>query len=328
MNFGVEQNFPALDLLEIMKARSVFLIILSIIFGAALFFAYKAFINHKQQIKCGQILLEKRRQSWLKLKKDIGNKVGHFRGTVGMVIEDLDMGWKITFNEDTLIPSASLVKVPIMLSCFYAAQDGKISLKDAISLKSSEKVSGSKVLGKEPPGAVFTVEELFNPMITQSDNAAANVLIDFLGLDTLNRYFKKMGLKNTNIARRMMDFVERRAGEENYTTAQDMAYLLEELYYRKFLNKEVSEKCLKLLGEQKINDRIPRKLPRGTYVVHKTGLEKHVCHDVGVVFTNKGNFLICVLAKHEDRLAKHAKRFISDVTLLTYNYYQYQCARK
>jgi beta-lactamase class A len=101
-----------------------------------------------------------------------------------------------------------------------------------------------------------------------------------------------------------------------------MAYLLEQLYYKKFLNKDISEKCLELLGQQKINDRIPRKLPRGTFVVHKTGLERHVCHDVGIVFTNKGNFLICVLAKHESRFAKSTKKFISDVTLLTYDYYQ------
>ena len=120
----------------------------------------------------------------------------------------------------------------------------------------------------------------------------------------------------------MMDFKERRMGEENYTTAQDMAYLLEELYYKKFLNKDVSEKCLGLLGQQKINDRIPKKLPRGTFVVHKTGLERHVCHDVGIVFTNKGNFLICVLAKHEDRFAGATKKFISEVTLLVYNYYK------
>jgi len=131
-----------------------------------------------------------------------------------------------------------------------------------------------------------------------------------------------MGLKNTNIARKMMDFKERREGEENYTTARDMAYLLEELYYKKFLNKDVSEKCLGLLGQQKINDRIPRKLPRGTLVVHKTGLERNVCHDAGIVFTNKGNFLICVLARHDNRFAKPTKKFIADVTLLTYNYYQ------
>jgi transcriptional antiterminator NusG len=116
--------------------------------------------------------------------------------------------------------------------------------------------------------------------------------------------------------------VIRREGEENYTTARDMAYLLEELYYKKFLNKDVSEKSLELLGQQKINDRIPRKLPRGTFVVHKTGLEKYVCHDAGIVYTNKGNFLICVLTKHNGALSKPTKKFISDVTLLTYNYYQ------
>ncbi len=295
--------------------------VLFIVLAAALLFSYKIYKEH-QNIARGQSPLERRQVEWLRLKNTLENKVRHFRGTVGLVVEDLDMEREIAFNEDTLIPSASLVKVPIMLSCFYAAQDGKISLKDIISLKSCQKVSGSKVLGREPAGSVFTVEELFNPMITQSDNAAANVLIDYLGFDTLNTYFKKMGLKNTNIARKMMDFKERREGEENYTTAGDMAYLLEQLYYKKFLNKDVSEKCLELLGQQKINDRIPRKLPRGTYVVHKTGLERHVCHDVGIVFTNKGNFLICVLAKHEDRFARNTKKFISDVTLLTYNYYK------
>lgn len=304
-----------------MKTILVFLIILSTILGVGLFFSYNIYGKH-QNIAEEQILLERRKEGWLRLKKTLENKVMNFRGTAGIVVEDLDTKWKIAFNEDTLIPSASLVKVPIMLSCFYAAEDGRISLKDAITLKSSEKVAGSRVLGRYPVGSVFMVEELFSPMITQSDNAAANILIDFLRLDTLNLYFKKMGLKNTNITRKMMDFEERREGEENYTTAQDMAYLLEQLYYKKFLNKDVSEKCLELLGQQKINDRIPRKLPRGTYVVHKTGLERHVCHDAGIVFTNKGNFLICVLTKHEDRFAKRTKKFISDVTLLTYNYYQ------
>ncbi len=304
-----------------MKTKIAFLIISLIVLGTGLFFLYRTHRKH-QNIAKEQILLERRKEGWLRLKKTLENKVRHFRGTVGLVVEDLDMEWEIAFNEETMIPSASLVKVPIMLSYFYAAEDGKISLKDTISLKSYEKVAGSRVLGREPAGSVFTVEELFNPMITQSDNAAANVLIDYLGLDTLNTYFKKMGLKNTNIARKMMDFKERREGEENYTTAGDMAYVLEQLYYKKFLNKDVSEKCLELLGQQKINDRIPRKLPRGIFVVHKTGLERHVCHDVGIVFTNKGNFLICVLAKHEDRFAKSTKKFISDVTLLTYNYYQ------
>jgi len=304
-----------------MKRKTTLLAVLFIVLAAALLLSYELYKKNQGILK-EQRLLDRRRTGWLHLKNILAGKVTHFRGTVGLVVEDLGTGKRIVFNEDTLIPSASLVKVPVMLSCFYAGEEGKISLKDTIRLKSSDKVGGSKVLNIKPAGSVFTVEELFNPMITQSDNAAANLLIEFMGFDTLNTYFKKMGLKNTNIARNMMDFKERREGEENYTTAQDMAYLLEQLYYKEFLNKDVSEKCLVLLGKQKINDRIPRKLPKGTYVVHKTGLERHICHDAGIVFTNKGNFLICVLVKHEDRFAKLAKKFISDVTLLVYNYYQ------
>ena len=312
-----------------MKTKLWLLIILITIFDVGLFVSYNIYRKHhniaKERILKEQLLLEKlekRNAEWLDLKKTLNNKVANFKGIVGIVIKDLDTGWEIDFNETTPIPSASLVKVPVMLSYFYAAADGKITLKDTTSLKSFEKVSGSKTLAEKPTGSVFTVEELFEPMITQSDNTAANVLIDFLGFDTLNAYFKKMGLKDTNIVRRMMDFKERKKGEENYTTAQDMAYLLEELYYKKFLNKDVSQKCLQILGRQQINDRIPKKLPKGTYVVHKTGLENFICHDVGIVFTDKGDFLICVLAKHKDKTSKSTKDFISEVTLLTYNYYQ------
>ena len=305
-----------------MNTKIILLIIFIIVIGTGLFFSYKIYKRHQGIVK-EQLLLERRKGDWQRLRQALESKIRHFKGTVGLVIEDLSTGWDITFNENTLIPSASLVKVPIMLSCFYAAQDGKISLKDSICLQSSEKVGGSKVLGREPAGSIFTVEELFNPMITQSDNAAANILINFLGFDTLNAYFKKMGLKNTNLSRKMMDFEGRKEGQENYTTAADMAYILEKLYWGKFLNQEVSEKCLTLLGKQKINDRIPKKLPKdGIFIAHKTGLERHICHDVGIVFTDKGNFLICVLAKHEDKFAGHAKKFISGVSLLTYNYYQ------
>jgi beta-lactamase class A len=308
--------------LNLMKTKIIFLVIFLILFGVVLFFLIKAY-NGYRGIKSGQVSLEKREIAWLNLKRDLKSKVARFKGTVGLVIKDLKTGREIDFNKDSLIPSASLVKIPIMFSCFYAAQDGKIHLSDAVKLQYSQRVGGSKVLGNKPVGSVFTVEELLHPMITQSDNAAANVLIDFLGFDTLNTYFKKMGLRNTNLARRMMDFKERREGEENYTTAEDMAHLLEALYRKKFLNKEISEKCLELLGQQKINDRIPKKLPKaGTFIAHKTGLERHICHDVGIVFTEKGDFLICVLVKHKNRFAWPAKKLISDIALLTYNYYR------
>ena len=275
------------------------------------------------QIDRAKAFLLKKKAGWAQLERSLKDRVSAFNGTVGIVVEDLDSEWEISFNKDTLLPSASLVKVPIMLACFSAAQDGKMSLSDTISLKVSDKVAGSKALGNEKPGSVFTVEQLLSPMIAQSDNSAANILIDYVGFDTLNDYFRKMGLKDTNISRKMLDFEERSEGIENYTTAQDMAGIMENLYHGNFLNKDISERCLLILGRQKINDRIPRRLPKdGTFIAHKTGLERHICHDVGIVFTRKGNFLICVLVKHDDRYAQSAKKLIADIALLTYNFYQ------
>jgi hypothetical protein len=65
-----------------MKTKLVFLIILSTIFGVGLFFSYKIYRKH-QNIAKGQILLERRKEGWLRLKKTLENKVMNFRGTVG-----------------------------------------------------------------------------------------------------------------------------------------------------------------------------------------------------------------------------------------------------
>ena len=186
-----------------MRTKIILLILFSVVLSVGVFFSYKIYRKY-QAARKEQILLERRKVAWAHLERALQNKVRHFKGTVGLVIEDLDTEWEISFNKDTLIPSASLVKVPIMLACFYAAEDGKIKLGDEVSIKSSEIVPGSKELGNKASGSAFTVEELFRPMITESDNTAANALIDLLGFDASNEYFKKMGLKNTNIARKMM----------------------------------------------------------------------------------------------------------------------------
>jgi beta-lactamase class A len=268
-----------------------------------------------------QLTMAKRRAAWAHLKQSLRSQLSSYKVEVGMVIKDLDMNWQIDCNKDAPLPSASLVKIPIMLAYEYAAKDGRISLSDKVELKNYNKAEGSGVLKTFQAGSVFSVEALIYLMITQSDNTAANMLIDLLGADTLNRYFAKMGLKRTNLSRRMMDFKARKNGVENYTTASDMAYLLEKVYRGKLISVPVSKKCLRLLASQKINDRIPKKLPQNTVVAHKTGLENGICHDVGIVYTNKGNFLVCVLTRHQYKHARYTKRLIQDISLATYNYY-------
>lgn len=306
-----------------MERKKIFVILfLPIFIGACVYFSYRYYKEAERQKIAQKILLEKRKAGWIELKQVLENEVSRFKGEAGIVVKDLDMNWEISFNKDKLFPSASLVKIPIMAACFQANHEGKIDLKDTLKLKPSYKTPGSGVLKKMPDGSVFTVEKIIELMVTKSDNTAANMLINLLGFGYLNNYFEEFGLKNTNLSRKIMDFKRRKEGIENYTTSEDMTLIFEEIYRKKLLNSTISERCLSLLRQQRISDRIPAKLPTDTIVAHKTGLERKVCHDAGIVYTHKGDFLICVLIKHKDRNSKAAKKFISEVALNAYNYYQ------
>jgi len=279
--------------------------------------------NYYQEIKRQKVLLEKRKTSWLELKQTIGGEIAKFKGDVGVVIKDLTMNWEISFNEDKLFPSASLVKIPIMASCFSAIRERKLKFENIVKLKLTDKVSGSGILKNMHTGKELSIEELLELMITDSDNTATNVLIDQLGLDYLNMTFKSLGLKDTNLARKMMDFKSRSQGIENYTTAKDIALILEKIYRKDLINRDVSLECVRLLKQQKINGRISLYLPSEVTVAHKTGLERFVCHDAGIVYTCKGNFLICVLTKHSrETTSRVAKKFIARIALITYRYFE------
>jgi len=266
--------------------------------------------------------LERRKYLWKELEKEVLAEKRLFGQEAGLVIEDLATGWRITLDKDKPIPAASMVKLPILASYGRAAAERKVNLAEKITLRQRDVVAGSGILKTLPTGQEFTIDQLLTIMISESDNTATNMLIDRLGFGYLNSSFKALGLKRTNLARKMMDMKSRRKGDENFTTAEDLSSLLEKIYYGRLVSRNYSKKCLAILLAQKMKDRIPRKLPASVPVAHKTGLENFVCHDAGLVFTPKGNFLICVLTKHNLKTAKPAKRFIQQVALKTYEFYQ------
>ncbi len=269
-----------------------------------------------------QIRKHKRQIAYGKLKEAIEDEIINFKGKVGIIIKDLDMNLEISVNKDKLFPSASLVKIPIMAACFDAIDKGKIQSDSLLLLKSHHKVPGSGELKHEPQGAQFNIKQLIELMISESDNTACNMLIELLGFDYLNESFERLGLRDTNISRSMMDFKSREEGRENYTTSSDLAFLLDKIYHYRLINKRTSYKCLELLKRQKIKDRIPAKLPPELTVAHKTGLEKGICHDAGIIFTDRGSLLICVLTKHRYKNARPAKRLISRIAFLAYKHYR------
>ncbi len=300
-----------------MTTRNKFFILLSLLLLVILSIFISLGALHYYELR--KQLLE-RKKAWIALEEKVRSEVRNFNQETGLIIKDLSTGWEIKINENKLFPSASMVKVPIMASYALASSRGEVDLSRRLVLKNRNKALGSGILKDYVPGTEFNIDDLIEVMVTQSDNTAANMLIEYLGFDPLNNYFKQLGLNNTNLARKMMDFRSRKAGIENFTSARDLAYLLEEIYNNRLVNRDFSQKCLEILKRQKIRDRIPAKLPFNTLVAHKTGLERGVCHDAGIVFTPGGDFIVCVLTKHDYKVAKPAKKFISNIALDVYNY--------
>jgi beta-lactamase class A len=269
------------------------------------------------------LMMQRRLSAWNTLQEKINQDVEEFGQDVGIVIEDLSTRWRISINETRLFPSASLVKVPIMASCLLASQRNTFDLNQMYVLENRNKTDGSGKLKTMQAGTQLSYDDLIKLMITESDNTATNILINSLGFDYFNQSFKSLGLKYTNLSREMMDFQSRKQGRENLTNARDMAQILEAFYDRQCITQVLDEKCMEYLKGQHLRDRIPARLPKETVVAHKTGLENGVCHDTGIVFGERGDYLICVLTKHGYKTAHLAKRFIAQVARDVYDYYQY-----
>ncbi len=258
--------------------------------------------------------------SWQNLACEVEKCISKFPGEVGVVIKDLSTGYVVRYNADVLFPSASLVKIPIMAAVFQKISENQTPIDSQVVLQKMDRVSGTGQLKYYSPGKKFTILQLLDYMITRSDNTATQMLTRYLGFDYINSVFRLFGLTNTNMVRGIMDLKSRNKGIENYTTANDMAYILEKIYKNEIANKEISDQMMMLLKKQRINDRLNRGLPSGWIVAHKTGLMRSVCHDVGIVFHHRGDFIICVLTNKVNNYRK-TKQFIGEIAKIVFNYY-------
>ncbi len=85
------------------------------------------------------------------------------------------------------MPTASLIKFPVMIAAYDAVEKGKLSLDDMIELKKDDKVPGSGILTSHfSPGTTISLRDAIHLMIVYSDNTATNLVLDKLGLPATN----------------------------------------------------------------------------------------------------------------------------------------------
>ena len=150
-------------------------------------------------------------------------------------------------------------------------------------------------MGGLTPGVTrLTLRDLATMMVAVSDNSAANVLIDRVGMPNVNAMLDSLGLTHTRLRRKMMDLQAAKQGLENISTPREMMTLLAAIYHGKVLNQDFTADFFKMLSTNK-DSWIPRDLPADLKVANKPGSLEAVRNDSGIVFVEGRPYVICVM---------------------------------
>lgn len=214
--------------------------------------------------------------------------------------------------------SASLIKVPILLGVLHYLEGNNQDIHQEIKVAPKEWVDYSVI--SEQRIEQSTIYELLVWMIITSDNTATNVLIDFIGIDVFNHYFSQIGLHQTKLQRKMMDFEKLERGIDNLTSANDMAHLFSRIYQQDLLSTKFSKLTIDILSRQRVHESLKRYLIDDVKMAHKTGGLETVDHDVGIVYNGSNDYLIGVFITDVIN-NEYAKQLIGRISKIVYEHF-------
>jgi len=231
------------------------------------------------------------------------------RGEVAVAVKNLATGETFSHHADEPMPTASLIKFPVMVEAYRQASLKKIDLNTVVTLRKQDKVPGSGILTPHfSPGAKFSLEDAVHLMIVFSDNTATNLVLDATGIGATAATMESLGYPNTKIHskvyRRDTSVFPERSKKFGLgsTTATDMIRLLETLHRKELVNREASEAMLAHLRACDDKDKFPRFLPATTKIAFKTGSVDDARTAAGIIECPAGPVALCVLTnKNVDR---------------------------
>lgn len=244
-----------------------------------------------------------------RLKNAIEPLVRAHSGDVAIAIRNLDTGEHYEFNASTPMPTASLIKLPVLIALYQLSDSNQIDLNQLVELRDEEKVPGSGVLTEHfSAGIKLPLVDYARLMIRYSDNTATNVVADAIGLNTTAQKMDALGLNETKLHSKVYRgsttvFPER---SKQYgigsTTAREMVQLLDLLHAGKLLSPKSNAAVQQHLLSCEDDTKLQRNFPREVKYAHKTGEIANCRTDAGIVYTSSGPIAVCFLTnRNEDQ---------------------------
>lgn len=221
--------------------------------------------------------------------------ISNFPYPIGIDFMDLNSNEKYQFNEREIFPTASAIKIEILIHLMKEYERRNLNLYENIQIKA--RTGGSGLLQYfDQSDLRLSYYNLALLMIQQSDNTATNILIDKLGMENINKTIQDLGLKNTKLQRKMMDFEARKLGKENLSSPEDKLKLLEIIYNQQFLPDSLNNEIIKIMS-------IPKSTPllsninEETTLASKGGELDDVRCEMGIFFCKDFNYILVVMTK-------------------------------
>jgi beta-lactamase class A len=184
-------------------------------------------------------------------------------------------------REDEPFPSASVIKLPLVMTLYADAARGLLDLDELLAV--GDRVDGSGVLRHMRDVERLSLRDLALLAIIVSDNTATNRLIERVGLERVGERMREWGCVRSRLSRKMYDFEAAKRGHENVMTARETVSLLARLVRGECEDRPTSDAVLAVLEQCQDRTMLLRYLPYSATVPHKTGTLDESRNDAAIV---------------------------------------------
>ena len=234
-----------------------------------------------------------------------------YAGVAGVSVRSLRTGEGVSIRGGETYPSASLVKVPVLVALLDEVQKGSLRLDERLSMVSRDRVGGSGVLQHMAPGLSITVEDAAWLMTVISDNTATNLLLDKLNIRTVWTKMEALGLPHTKIHSKTFIRATSVAMDSSVkyglgvAVPDEMVRLFTLLHEGRAVSPRMDSLALAMLRANQDGTKLARWLPDGVAVAHKTGEVDASRSDCGIIYGPDAPVAVCVMTR-ENRDTSYA----------------------
>ena len=236
-----------------------------------------------------------------RLHRTLDSLAAAHRGVVGYTVHNVDTGERVERRGDETFPTASLIKVPILVTVFDLVEQEQLSLDDPLTLLKIDKVPGAGNLQFMHDGATITVRDAAWLMSVTSDNTATNLLLDRIVIRRVWEKMEKLGLPHTKVHSKVFLRIASVAMDSSVkyglgvTTPNEMARLFGLLAVGKAVSAKADSTMLDILAHNEYYNAMQRHV-EALVVPHKTGATDQVRTECAL-FPLQSRVVACVLTK-------------------------------